>query len=56
MSKGEWFSVGVVIGIMLAFIILVTSNPYKQGQIDALTGKVKYELRMDSTWVKKGKQ
>ncbi len=58
----------VIGGIILAFLIFLIGvgvggtidpkNKYKQGQIDVLTGDVKYELRtnLDSTvtWYKKG--
>ena len=50
--------VGIIVGAMLAVAsFYVTKSTYKQGQIDALTGKVKYRLITlpDSTsqWVRK---
>ena len=59
-SKFQWleFLTGVVVGAALIFIVITfvldgstTSSYYKQGQIDALTGKVHYELvtKNDST-------
>jgi len=35
---------GVIIGFTLtATVLIATGNTYKQGQIDALTGNIKYE-------------
>lgn len=49
--------IAFAIWITVTYIIIGVSNDYKQGQIDALTGKVNYELKTmpDSTkvWVKK---
>lgn len=59
------FFIGLFIGMILLMIIFSTCNgvtilkDYKRGQIDALTGKIKYELvpMPDSTtqWKKIGK-
>ena len=49
------FLTGITIGILFVeyFIVSPFSSSYKQGQIDALTGKIKYELvvKNDSTKV-----
>ena len=36
---------------VISYFVIQKENPYKQGQIDALTGKIKYELKTnpDST-------
>lgn len=50
MEAGErmlWFLVGVGVALLVVAISLDIAQPreagYKRGQIDALTGKVKYE-------------
>ena len=45
-----WFMIGIVVTL---FIFKYVVDPYKQGQVDALTGNVKYELvtQDDSTKV-----
>ena len=37
--------------LVMSYLVIQKENPYKQGQIDALTGKIKYELKTnpDST-------
>ena len=49
------FFVGALSGIMVAFGAIDESNTYKQGQIDAMNGIVKYkkEIQKDSSviWV-----
>lgn len=51
--------IGMVIATLCTFILIGISNvnPYRQGQIDALNGKIKYELQVqpDSSriWVPK---
>jgi len=35
---------GGILGAVLMFSICVAIAPYKQGQIDAINGKIKYEL------------
>jgi len=61
-DKFQWFEfiVGSIVGVILIFLINLcvldentTNKRYKQGQIDALTGKVHYELvvKDDSTRV-----
>lgn len=48
--------VGIFFGMI--FGAYLCRNDYRQGQIDVLTNKVKYELRVNSdstkTWHKKG--
>ena len=48
MTKWEMYWIGVTSGMLLAIIMmLILGTPdsrYKDGQVDALTGKVKYEL------------
>ena len=36
---------------VISYFVIQKENPYKQGQVDALTGKIKYELKTnpDST-------
>jgi hypothetical protein len=45
-----WFMIGIVVTLL---IFKYVADPYKQGQVDALTGNVKYELvtQDDSTKV-----
>lgn len=45
-----WFMIGVVVTLLIFMYVV---DPYKQGQVDALTGNVKYELvtQDDSTKV-----
>jgi hypothetical protein len=47
------FITGFVAGLALgtAVMIALSTNPYKRGQVDALTGKIKYHLvtNIDST-------
>ncbi len=45
-----WFMIGVVVTLLIFMYVV---DPYKQGQVDALTGNVKYELvtQDDSTRV-----
>lgn len=45
-----WFMIGIVVTLL---IFKYVADPYKQGQVDALTGNVKYELvtQDDSTRV-----
>jgi len=52
---------GIIIGIMIMFIIQTTSkNTYREGQIDAINGEIKYELKKQSDgeirWIKKEKK
>lgn len=55
------FVIGMFIATCIWLMVLsnVTDTSYKEGQIDALTGKIKYELKtnVDSTrvWVEKSK-
>ena len=46
--------VGIILGILWG--VYLSHNDYRQGQIDSLTGKIKYELRINSdstvTWHK----
>ena len=48
MSKADTFWMGVVMGLFVAFLFAtwVTRDwdPYKNGQIDAINGNIKYEL------------
>jgi len=59
MNKTLWFLFGYIVnGILIVGYLLISDNSsYKQGQIDALTGNIKYELQIqpDSTiiWVEK---
>lgn len=49
---GAGFFCGVAIGILLCLIMMSSGDcTYKDGQIDALTGKIKYKLvtKNDST-------
>ena len=65
MSKGDKTFLNILVIVMTLIIgILIggridTAERYRQGQIDALTGKVKYELKANSdstvTWYKKEK-
>jgi len=66
MKTGDAVGLGIFIGIVMAFIILIImcecapkqtflyQEGYKQGQIDALTGKVNWQLKEHSdktkTW------
>ena len=55
MKKNEEILVGIALGMMLGISLsswFDMSENYKQGQIDALTGNIKYELvtQPDSTW------
>jgi len=45
-----WFMIGIVVTLLIFKYVM---DPYKQGQVDALTGNVKYELvtQDDSTKV-----
>lgn len=45
-----WFMIGIVVTLLIFKYVV---DPYKQGQVDALTGNVKYELvtQDDSTKV-----
>jgi hypothetical protein len=45
-----WFMIGIVVTLLIFMYVV---DPYKQGQVDALTGNVKYELvtQDDSTKV-----
>lgn len=45
-----WFMIGIVVTLLIFMYVV---DPYKQGQVDALTGNVKYELvtQDDSTRV-----
>ena len=45
-----WFMIGIVVTLLIFKYVV---DPYKQGQVDALTGNVKYELvtQDDSTRV-----
>lgn len=45
-----WFMIGFVVALLFFKYVM---DPYKQGQVDALTGNVKYELvtQDDSTKV-----
>ncbi len=45
-----WFMIGIVVTLLIFMYVV---DPYKQGQVDALTGNVKYELvtQDDSTIV-----
>ena len=44
-EKIWWFFVGVFVGILLfLFVAKVSDSTYADGQIDALTGKIHYEL------------
>lgn len=45
-----WFMIGIVVTLL---IFKYVADPYKQGQVDALTGNIKYELvtQDDSTRV-----
>jgi len=55
-----WMLIGVVIGLLSGIVFMGTllnmpkNDQYRQGQIDALTGKVHYELMMNAdstkTW------
>jgi hypothetical protein len=45
----SWFGgigLGIAIAISTMMVFAEHSNAYKQGQIDALTGKVKVELKV----------
>ena len=52
--------IGTIVGFGLGvvFILVIIGKPYKDGQVDALTGKIQYELKTqpDSSkiWVEKG--
>lgn len=52
---GLWcgFMIGMVVTLLIIMVIYCGMDPYKQGQVDALTGNVKYELvtQDDSTKV-----
>ena len=54
--------VSFIMGFILACILLIGDDPksYKKGQVDCLTGKVKYELITNSdsskTWQKKNEK
>jgi len=50
-DSGLSFLVGVLLGLLVALFVAITADDYKKGQIDALTGKVKYHLviQPDST-------
>lgn len=54
-NKYDYFLSGFMLGlfILIVAIPIIGHNDYKKGQIDALTGKVKYQLVMqeDSTRV-----
>jgi len=62
MTKGDKIFLGGITVILVLAIGIITGGAidstgrYRQGQIDALTGKVKYELRVNSdstrTWEK----
>ena len=58
-DKIEGFLIGLVTGILVMGImaLIVTNGNYKDGQIDALTGKIKYELKKQedgqTIWVHK---
>lgn len=41
-SRG--FVVGVIVITALFMLLLFVTNPYRKGQIEALTGDVRYEL------------
>ena len=46
-NRKETFIIGVFIGFVLALILFIWQvfpKEYKSGQVDALTGKVKYEM------------
>ena len=45
-----WFMIGIVVTLLIFKYVV---DPYKQGQVDALTGNIKYELvtQDDSTKV-----
>jgi hypothetical protein len=47
----DGFMIGVLFGLIIGHIIYCINNDYKQGQVDAMTGKIKYELiiKSDST-------
>ena len=53
-----WFLVGVFISVCFVLIWNPGEIYYRQGQIDALTGKVEYELKSNPdstvTWYRKG--
>lgn len=45
-----WTLAMLIMGFALGFLVL--SNDYKKGQVDAIQGKIKYEIRYDSSYVK----
>lgn len=55
MGEGGGVAVGLVVGAFFGSLLMSCwcENDYKNGQIDALTGKIKYELvvQADSTRV-----
>ena len=59
-EKKVVFAVILLMGIMLGVVLgaYLSRNDYRQGQIDALIGNVKYELLVNPdstvTWHKKG--
>lgn len=58
------FALGMLVGMLFVFILVKTFEDrtfmYKQGQIDALSGNVKFELKVqkngETIWVRKASQ
>jgi hypothetical protein len=46
---------GVIITLVFFFACFHPKEYYKRGQIDAINGKIKYEIKVDSTWIEKKK-
>lgn len=58
--KGDWWRVVALLFALLFSLImtlLIREHEYKQGQIDAMNGDIKYEMKVetnkDTTYVKK---
>lgn len=55
----EGMFIGLIFGAIVVsvffFSLFNPVNVYKNGQIDAINGIIKYEIKCDSTWVEKVK-